>query len=168
MFQANPRYYDIDRALRELPEIEWTVRQYRGRVEDGDGVYIWKSGAGGGVVARGRVASAVSESLPDPAEDSYYRDREAFSKSEPRVRIAIEQLVDPPIGREAAQGDPILGGLSILRFANATVHEVKPEEDERLRQMIGGVTTPVQMEPFTIDSIIRAATAAATESPAWR
>jgi EVE domain len=144
MFQANPRYYDIDRALRELPEIEWTVRQYRRRVKEGDRVYIWKSGAGGGVAAQGRVASPVYDSLPDPADDSYYREREAFSKSEPRVRIAIEQVVDPPNGREAVHGDPILGGLSILAFANATVHDVKPEEDERLREMIGGLTAPVR------------------------
>jgi MoxR-like ATPase len=144
LFQANPRYYDIDRALRELSSIEWTVRQYRRRVKDGDRVYVWKSGTDGGVVATGHIASDVTESLPDPSEDAYYRDREAFSKPEPRVRIAIDRLVQPILDRQALQADPILGGLGVLRFANATVHEVKPDEDERLREMIDGAAAPVR------------------------
>jgi hypothetical protein len=41
-FQANPTYYDIDRALQELPEIEWTVRQSRRSVHQGDRAYIWR------------------------------------------------------------------------------------------------------------------------------
>jgi MoxR-like ATPase/predicted RNA-binding protein with PUA-like domain len=142
LFQANPRYYDIDRALQELDEIEWTVRQYRKRVAGGDRAYIWKSGPDGGVIAIGRVASDVSDSPPDPSEDPYYRDREAFAKSEPRVRIAIERVLDAAIPRDTLRNDPVLSGLSVLRFANATVHEVKPEEDERLRLLLHGLAGP--------------------------
>ncbi len=62
---------DIDRALREPREIEFTVRQYRRQVNAGDRAYIWKSGTDGGVVAVGRVASAVRDSLPDPSENAH-------------------------------------------------------------------------------------------------
>jgi hypothetical protein len=46
LFQSNPDYYDIDRALRELPAVEWTVRGHVASVHAGDPAYIWRAGGG--------------------------------------------------------------------------------------------------------------------------
>ncbi len=161
IFQANPAYYDIDRALRSLPEIEWTVRQHRRRVHAGDRVYIWRSGAQAGIVAVASVATEPVDSAPDPAEDAFYLRREEFSKVEPRVRIAIDRVLEQPLLRSELQQDPILAELGVIRFANATVHEVKPEEDERLRELLNEQESPAVVtprDPFTVATIIRAAT----------
>src|SRR5579872_1160338 len=63
--------------------------------------------------------------------------RIASSKVEPRVSIVIDDVLSDPLLREQLREDPALVDLGILRFANATVHEVKPEEDERLRELLG-------------------------------
>jgi hypothetical protein len=136
IFQANPTLYDIDRALHELPAIEWTVRQHRNAVHQGDRAYIWRSGPFGGVVASGSVLSDPAETAPDRAEAPYYLDREAFAKVEPRVKIGIEERVDPPILRAALAADPVLRNVRILRFANATVFPLDSAQEERLIEMI--------------------------------
>ena len=140
-FQSNPRYYALDRALRERSEIEWTVRQNRRNVHLGDRVYIWRSGDGGGVVAIGTVASEIEEKEPNPSEDSYWLSRDEFVGVQPRVQTRIDRVLDEPLLRDDLREDPILSGLGVIRFANATVHAVLPEEDERLRALLGEEAT---------------------------
>src|SRR5439155_25632222 len=114
-------YYDLDRALRELPAIEWTARAYGDEMQVGDRVYVWRSGSQtGGVVAVGSVASAVEEKAPDPGEDPYYRSREGFSEVEPRVMVKTEQLVEPPLLRSMLREDPIAGSLDVIRAPRGT------------------------------------------------
>ena len=55
LFQSNPEYYELDRALRELPAVEWTVRGHVASVHVGDRAYIWRAGTHAGVVAVGTV-----------------------------------------------------------------------------------------------------------------
>jgi hypothetical protein len=51
----------------------------------------------------------------------------------------VRQLAQlEPLLRDTLRADPTLEKFGILRFANATVHEVKPEEDERLRELLHG------------------------------
>ncbi len=157
IFQASPAYYDIDRALRTLPEIEWTVRQYRKRVQKGDRAYIWRSGQLGGIVAVGTVGTEPAEKAPDAAEDEFYLRREDFSKVEPRVKIVVERVLDEPLLRTALQDDPVLKSLGILRFANATVHEVDANQERRLRELLGDAPTD-ERDPFNVDAIVKAAT----------
>jgi MoxR-like ATPase/predicted RNA-binding protein with PUA-like domain len=149
IFQANPDKYDIDRALRELPAIEWTVRQYTNRVHAGDRVYLWRSGSEAGVVGVGRIEDEPTDRLPDPAEDSYYLKREEFTNAEPRVRIDIERVLKQPLLRSDLREDPVLGELMILRFANATVYDLTPEQDARLRELVGDAASgaPSYVEP---------------------
>jgi MoxR-like ATPase len=158
IFQANPAIYDIDRALRELPQIEWTVRQHRNRVHAGDRAYIWRSGPSAGVVAVGTVGTEPANSPPDRTEDRFYLRREDFSKAETRIKILIDQVLDEPLLRTELQKDPVLKDLGILRFANATVHEVRPPEESRLRELLGLASSFAQAEPFGVESIVRAAT----------
>jgi DNA replication protein DnaC len=153
IFQANPKLYDIDRALSELSAIEWTVRQHRKQVHRGDKAYVWRSGPAAGIVAEGTIATEPVESEPDPAEDRFYLQRESFSKVEPRVRISIERVLDEPLLRTDLRDDPVLKDLGILHFANATVHEVKASEEERLRELLADQLTETSREPFTVETI---------------
>lgn len=136
IFQANPRIYEIDRAIRTLPSIEWTVRQYRRQVHAGDRVYVWRSGESAGIVAVGSVLTSPSESAPDAVEEPFYLNREAFSEVESRVRIGIEQVVDPPLLATALSSDSNLANLQILKFRNATVFRVTAEEDAYLQELL--------------------------------
>ncbi len=44
IFQANPKFYDIDAALANLKEMSWSVNQYKQSINPGDAVFLWKSG----------------------------------------------------------------------------------------------------------------------------
>ena len=57
IFQANPAKFDLDRALAELEQIVWVVRQHRDDITADDRVFIWRSGPQAGIVAIGRVVS---------------------------------------------------------------------------------------------------------------
>jgi hypothetical protein len=72
------------------------------------------------------------------------------------VKIVIDRVLENPLRRTKLRDDPVLNDLGILHFANATVFEVTPAQEARLRDLMGeGFTTP--REPFTVDSIVRAA-----------
>lgn len=61
IFQANPKYYDIESALKQLPEQTWLTSQSHKQIQVGDTAYIWKSGQSAGIIA---VASVLTK----PAE----------------------------------------------------------------------------------------------------
>src|SRR5438874_647396 len=89
LFQSNPEYYELDRALRELPAVEWTVRGHVASVHVGDRAYIWRAGTHAGVVAVGTVLTEPAESAPADEDRPYWRqpDRYGFDKVEPRIRV---------------------------------------------------------------------------------
>jgi MoxR-like ATPase len=142
IFQANPARYQIDAALRGVEEIEWTVSRYRDRVQVGDRVYIWRSGAEGGVVAVGTVGSPVTEKLPRKEERRYWIEED--TEIRPRVNIRVSEVLSSPLLRSDLQQDHTLSELPILRFANQTVFEVTPAQDARLRELIGRDAPPVR------------------------
>jgi hypothetical protein len=117
LFQSNPRYYDLDRALRELPAIEWTVRGHVASVHAGDRAYVWRAGPQAGVVAVGTVLSEPAESAPRPEDRPYWRepDRYGFDKVEPRIRVSIDRIVDPPLLRTMLREDPVLSDLTVIK-----------------------------------------------------
>ncbi len=53
IFQGNPVWYDISRAVTEQDLLVWGVKQCSRQIARGDRVYIWASGPEGGVIARG-------------------------------------------------------------------------------------------------------------------
>lgn len=160
IFQANPTVYEIDRAVRALPRIEWTVRQHRDRVRAGDRAYIWRSGADAGIIAIGTIETDPADVEPNRDEDVYYLQRDEFSAPEPRVNIRIDRVLDDPLHRSTLQGDPVLRDLRIIRVPRATVYEVTPTEEIRLNQLVDGRDAPPRSHDvtFSLASIKLAAT----------
>ena len=63
------------------------------------------------------------------------------------MRISIEHVLDQPLSRTTLKEHPLLKGLSILHFANATNYNIKPEEDAALQLLIsGGAIMPASIE----------------------
>jgi hypothetical protein len=139
LFQSNPEYYDLDRALRELPAIEWTVRGRPALVHAGDRAYIWRAGRQAGVVAVGTVLTEPAESAPRPTERPYWRqpDRYGFDQVEPRIRVSIDRIVEPPLLRATLKEDRVLANLQVIRSPRGTVYEVPPEHELRLQELLG-------------------------------
>jgi hypothetical protein len=136
IFQASPDRYEIDTAIRRRSEITWVVRQSRKSVGVGDRVYLWRSGKEAAIVAVGSVADDPTVQ-PDDADDPYWIDADGFTEPEPRVRVRLEMILDPPLFRSELLQHPKLSQLQVLKFANATNFGVSEDEDAALRELIG-------------------------------
>lgn len=135
LFQANPDIFDIDRAISEVPELTWVVRQYRNDIRKGDRVYLWRSGPEAGVIATASVLTDPEE-LPGISGSPYLLAEEALSKPEPRVNLRIEKILTTPLRRTDLLEHPVLKDLGVIAFANATNFEVTSEQDGVLKALI--------------------------------
>ena len=135
VFQANPKKWDVDRALEDLKVVRWLVNQYRDDIRCGDRVFLWRSGAQAGVVA---VCTALADPtpLPDDKESYRYRLEDAmFAGDRIRVPLAIEKVLQRPILRMALLWNRDLEGMAILRRPQGTNFPLEPTEAAALEQM---------------------------------
>lgn len=137
IFQANPAYYDIATAVRELDEMNWTVKQSSKQVHAGDHVYIWESGATAGVIAEGTILTDPKE-LPDQEGQRFIRDQARFDGAQLRVRLSIDRVLDPPVLRTELLDHPVLKDLGVITFPKATNYKISEEADAALQAMIAG------------------------------
>lgn len=132
IFQANPKYYDIDGALASLVEMSWSVNQYKQSINAGDSVFVWKSGDGGGIVAAATVLTAPSMVEQDGLQFAVQADK--FDKTALRVRLRIDDLYSEPLSRSVLMAR--LPDLSILQSPQGTNFAVSPEEAVIIREML--------------------------------
>jgi MoxR-like ATPase len=141
LFQANPAYYDIAAAVRDLEEMNWSVRQSPKQIHAGDRVYIWESGRSGGVIAEGTILTEPAL-LPEQEGARFIRDPAKFEGEGMRVRLSIDRVIEPPISKPDLIADPRLKDLGVIRFSNATNYKISKEEDAALQGMIDGSGPP--------------------------
>lgn len=138
IFQGNPKFYDVRAAVRALREETWLVTGYRNAIKPGDRVYLWESGAEGGVIAVGEVLDSPSVRPIPEVDKPFVRDPSKFAGDKVRVKVRIDHVLDPVLTRIQVAKDPALRNLAILRFANATNFPVTPDEAEVLDDLIKG------------------------------
>ncbi len=131
MFQANPRKFDIDGALRTGRQLRWALRQHARDVAVGDPALIWRSGPSRGIVAVGVVAG-VRPDEPEVAEWEEEFELEPFDPASSAVIAELNVAVVPLIPDVILRQDPVLSNLLVLRRPNATVFRVSDEEWEAL------------------------------------
>lgn len=148
IFQANPEYYDIDSAIRELQEIQWLVNQHSDSIRVGDRVYIWRSGEDAGIIGVGSVASNPQILEPDSAEEGYSRGTERFTGAHNRVRVRIVKVLGSVLTRDQIRRMPELANLSILRFANRTNFAVTPAEATVISRLADETPSIIPAQPL--------------------
>lgn len=135
IFQANPEIYDIDGALRALPELTWVTRQSAHDIHVGDRVYLWRSGAEAGVVAVGRVATEPAE-LPGDVDDPFVRAADNLSATEERVVVSVEHVLRQPVLRRDLLEHPILQDLRVITQRTGTNFAMTAEQDSALWALV--------------------------------
>jgi hypothetical protein len=159
LFQANPKIFDIRRALNNLRELTWTINQTPGEFQEGQTGYIWESGPTGGIVAHATLLTNPAEMEADSREEEYSIDKSKFIGRRLRVRVRIDRILEEPIPRQSLLEHPTLKSLTILRFANATNYTLSEDEYDA----IGSLATKV--EPILdLEAIVRAFSNALRES----
>lgn len=94
IFQANPAYYDIRSAVKELHEITFLVTCYKEEMLPGDRVYLWQSAPNAGIIAVGKLLD-IPTMRPMPAEESaYVKDSSKFQGEHLRTRLRVERVLD--------------------------------------------------------------------------
>ena len=132
IFQANPKFFDIDAALTEMREMSWSINQYKQSINPGDAVFIWRSGPEAGIVAAATVLTAPAVMEQDALQFAVQTDR--FDKPALRVRLQIDEVYPVALSREALRS--ALPDLSILQSPQGTNFTVSPEEAALIREML--------------------------------
>lgn len=137
IFQSNPKYYDIMKAINELDTISWRITQYQKKIKKGNKVYIWISGTGGGLAASGTI-------LSDPENRKWETDEYTLSEKLHKdkylaVDIHLERkFTDSIIERSLLLNDKRTQNLEVLLYPNATNFKVTKEQDEVIESIIDG------------------------------
>ena len=160
IFQAEPKDFDLRAALKKSNEhgriIMWLVSRNREEVQPGHRVYMWAAGAAGGPIAVTTVLTVPTVSTIDEWQLECAINRARFASADWRVRLRIDRILPRPIGRNELKRHPELEDLSILKFWQATVFPVSPDQaallarlttrpaPARLRPPVHGVATSLQ------------------------
>ena len=136
IFQANPRYYDIDGALGELTENTWLITRYSNEIKTGDIVFIWESGIDGGILAVASVLTKPDHIPEDKDEEKFIKDEERFEGERLRVRLRIDHVLSEKLSRGTLANHPVISSNEIFRFANATNFRVTEEQARAINDLI--------------------------------
>jgi hypothetical protein len=135
-FCANPNSYRIEKAVRELPEDNWTIP--RGNVRVGDRAIIWK--AKGNQPHRGIIA--LAEVLTDPAPSidpriDYWVDQHKANEVVDRVRVRYFVPPALPLWLDASNL-PVLRELNVAHATGGTIFHVTPSQWDAIMELVGG------------------------------
>ena len=143
IFQSIPEQYDLEGAVRDLKELTWLVNRYPDQIHVGHRVYLWETGPNAGILAVGRVLTEPADMEESSHEAPYRRKPEAYEGPRRRVRVSVDELVQPRLTRARLRDDAVLSQLLNLRFAQGTNFPVTHEQDELLSRMVGVPAEPL-------------------------
>ena len=143
IFQANPKRFNIDGFLSTRPATTtFLVTRYADRIATGDRVFIWRSAADdpnikSGVIAEAEVLAPPMEQQDEEASRPYWLDGSEGTEAAMRVQLRVQRIAQKKevIQRRWLSEDPVLRDLTILKMANATNYEVRPDLADRLSSL---------------------------------
>jgi hypothetical protein len=136
-FQANPKIYDVARAVRSLREDTWLVRQHRNDIHPQDRVYLWECGPDAGILAVGEVLDDVTERDLLPESKPFVLDSIKLGGIKFRVLVRIARVCEPKLRRTSIMQHPQLSNLPILRQPQGTNFPVSPEQAAIIEELLG-------------------------------
>lgn len=136
-FLANPKLYNIQKAIQEQEEDSWTVPHRD--VRAGDRAIIWK--ARGNDSQRGIVALAEILTDPIPAKarnGEYWVDQQRANQQVDRVQVHYYQIPSILPLWDDRTDVPFLKDLSAARATGGTVFHVTSDQWDTLMELVGG------------------------------
>ena len=156
---ANPQIYDIEAAIAELDEDDWTV--HNSNVRAGDRVLIWKAKGRTehrGIVALGEVLTDAAKTTPLPASRKYHLDVTLISAAERRVRLRYVVPPNAPLWLEDDKSG-LLASLAVARATGGSVFRVTSEQWEKIVTLLGQTgkrsTTEASSEAASLAEIVQ-------------
>ena len=143
IFQANPAFFDIDGALQKLENLTWLVKQHAEEISKDDEVFLWRSGPKAGIVATAVVTSKPEMLREDEAEIPFILEADKFDGPQLRVRLKIQNRVDPTLSRDEIKTEPRLRDLSIIKASQGTNFPVSLDEATALTGLLEKSEHPI-------------------------
>ncbi|TAE58762.1 MAG: EVE domain-containing protein [Nostocales cyanobacterium] len=135
LFQGNPKYYQVFKAIQDFDEMPWLVTRYGKDIFPGDGVIIWISGTQAGIYALAEVTQ-TAKFLTEIPDKKYWSDpTRALGKQQAMIRFT-HKLIESPLLKTALQQDPVLKNLLVIRAPNSTNFKVSAEEWLKVQELI--------------------------------
>lgn len=101
LVQYSPDLWDFDQFLADgNRELAFKVGQHLDQISEGDAVFMWRSGARGGFVARGRISQPPIDGGNHEATVRYYKRDVDEEEVRTRVLIEIDERFERPISKE--------------------------------------------------------------------
>lgn len=136
LFQANPKYSQIVRAIAELDQIHWLVTRYFRDISPGDGILVWIAGNRAGLYAIAQVLEPP-KFLDAPPELAYWTmPIRAMGRFYAPVQFHQKFLAHPLL-KPVVRHEPILRSLEVLRAPHNTNFRVTPEQWDRVHTLLG-------------------------------
>ena len=146
---ANPKIYDIEKAIQNLEFDYWTIKQ--SKVSKGDHILIWKSlgySAKRGIICFGEVLSNP-RIMPD-LNKTYWLDKQRADVTELRVKVRYYKKPNLPLWL-GSNYDDTLNELSVTRATGGTVFKVTPEQWEKIMAITGNVVPVPTSDDINMD-----------------
>jgi hypothetical protein len=137
LFQGNPKYYLLLKAIRDLDEIPWLVTRYSKEMAVADGVVVWIAGEKAGIYAIAEIIEPP-QIFTSPPDAEYWLVPDSSKQEKPRVKLRfLRKLLGQPLRRNEIKYDRILKDLQVIRAPNSTNFKVTQEQWERVYQLKG-------------------------------
>jgi hypothetical protein len=140
VFRVDPKFYNVDDALRSLSEHTLLVQQHRKEICVNDKVYIWRSGLTPAIVGKGIVIEDPIDSEPDVQENDFLAQPLRFKGKRCRVRVRAAVL-PAPLTQARMKSDPVLASWYLLDGLEGTNFRVSAEMDAALERLAVSVAT---------------------------
>lgn len=139
LFQANPTYYRILDAIRDLDTMPWLVTRYKSLIQPGDGVLIWVAGSNAGVYAIATVMHPPEVLDPEQISDlDYWTDHKRLREDKPRTTVQfIRKLLGQPLRKRELRYDRTLRDLPVILTPSSTNFKITPDQWQRVHQLKG-------------------------------
>lgn len=135
IFQSNPKIYDAQGAVAQLPELGWLVNRHIKEIKPGHTVFLWVSGEDAGIIAQATILTEPGPMVVGEDEAPFYRNHEKFGDNVLRVKLRVDRVLQRRVTRKELQLHPALKELSILRGPLGTNFAVTDEEADALVEL---------------------------------
>ena len=135
LFQANPKEFLVDEALKVLPEQNWLAKRLRKEMVPGVPVYIWRSGPRAALVAIGVVKSVPAQKESSPEEKKFELRGAKFAGPQWRVTLSLKPL-NVPLTRQALAGDFVIEKWKVIHGCEGTNFRVPADIAAALDDLI--------------------------------
>jgi EVE domain len=135
LFQANPKYSNILKAIQELDGIYWLVTRYDKEITPDDRVLIWIAGKQAGIYAIAEVAAAPQFMDEPPDIDIWTMPIRAKARFYAPVTFQ-QKLLDTPLLKSVLLYDRVLYEMEVIRRPHNTNFRLSEEQWHQVMTLI--------------------------------